>query len=91
MKDWLVYMIHCSDGSLYTGITNDLEKRFQQHLEGRGAKYFRGRRPLEVVHVEQYPDRSLASKREAQIKKLTPEHKRNLVGTGRRKHKRHEN
>ena len=37
MKGWLVYMIHCSDGALYTGITNDLEKRFQQHLEGRGA------------------------------------------------------
>ena len=89
MKDWLVYMIRCSDDSLYTGITNDLEKRFRQHTEGKGAKYFRGRRPKEVVHVEQCPDRSSASKREAQIKKLTPEQKRSLVGTGHRKHKRH--
>ena len=89
MKDWLVYMIRCSDDSLDTGITNDLEKRFRQHTEGKGAKYFRGRRPKEVVHVEQCPDRSSASKREAQIKKLTPEQKRSLVGTGHRKHKRH--
>ena len=83
MKDWLVYMILCSDDSLYTGITNDLEKRFQQHLEGKGAKYFRGRKPLEVVHVEQGHDRSSASKREAQIKKLTPAQKRILVGAAR--------
>ena len=81
MKDWLVYMIRCSDDSLYTGITNDLEKRFQQHLEGKGAKYFRGRQPLEVVHVEPGHDRSSASKREAEIKKLTPEQKRALVGS----------
>lgn len=81
MKDWLVYMIRCSDDSLYTGITNDLEKRFQQHVEGKGAKYFRGRQPLEVVHMEQGHDRSSASKREAQIKKLTPEQKRSLVGS----------
>ena len=80
MKDWLVYMIHCSDDSLYTGITNDLEKRFQQHLEGKGAKYFRGRQPLKVVHVEQGYDRSSASKREAEIKKLTPAQKRALAG-----------
>ena len=80
MKDWLVYMIHCSDDSLYTGITNDLEKRFQQHLEGKGAKYFRGRQPLEVVHVEQGYDRSSASRREAEIKKLTPAQKRALAG-----------
>lgn len=81
MKGWLVYMIRCSDDSLYTGITNDLEKRFQQHVEGKGAKYFRGRQPLEVVHVEQGHDRSSASKREAQIKKLTPEQKRALLGS----------
>lgn len=80
MKDWLVYMIRCSDDSLYTGITNDLEKRFRQHLQGKGAKYFRGRQPLEVVLVEQGYDRSSASKREAQIKKLTPAQKRVLAG-----------
>jgi len=80
MKGWLVYMIHCSDDSLYTGITNDLEKRFQQHAEGKGAKYFRGRQPIEVVYMEQGHDRSSASKREAEIKKLTPVQKRTLVG-----------
>lgn len=80
MKDWLVYMIHCSDDSLYTGITNDLEKRFRQHAEGKGAKYFRGRQPLEVVYMEQGHDRSSASKREAQIKKFTPVQKRALLG-----------
>jgi len=83
MKGWLVYMIRCSDDSLYTGITNDLQKRFQQHVEGKGAKYFRGRQPLEVVHLEQCPDRSSASKREAQIKKLTPEQKRSLAESAR--------
>ena len=83
MKDWLVYMIRCSDDSLYTGITNDLEKRFRQHTEGKGAKYFRGRQPLEVVLVEPGHDRSSASKREAQIKKLTPEQKRSLAESAR--------
>lgn len=73
-------MIHCSDDSLYTGITNDLEKRFRQHAEGKGAKYFRGRQPIEVVYMEQGHDRSSASKREAEIKKLTPVQKRVLVG-----------
>ena len=69
---WTVYMIRCNDGSLYTGITTDLERRFSQH-EGlpSGAKYFNGRRPLEVVYSETGHDRSGACKREAAIKKLS--------------------
>lgn len=77
--NWLVYMIQCSDGSLYTGITNDLERRLRQHANRRGAKYFRGRQPGPVVYLEQGHDRSSASRREAAIKKLSPQAKRRLI------------
>lgn len=78
--NWHVYIILCSDDSLYTGITTDVDRRFQEHAGGRGAKYFRGRQPLRVVYVEQGHSRSSASIREAQIKKLTREEKLLLVG-----------
>lgn len=67
---WIVYIIHCSDDTYYTGITNNLQQRLQQHEEGKGAKYFRGRKPLSVVYTEHVENRSVASKREAAIKKL---------------------
>lgn len=67
---WSVYIIRCSDGSLYTGITNDVQRRFHDHARGLGAKYFRGRQPKELVYVETGHDRSSASKREIAIKKL---------------------
>ena len=67
---WLVYVILCSDGSLYTGITTDLRRRFDQHASGRGAKYFRGRRPLEVVYREEGHTRSSAARREREIKAM---------------------
>ncbi len=70
MTEWFVYMIHCSDNSLYTGITTDVERRLREHSVGRGAKYFRGREPRTLVLVEGGHDRSSASKREAAIKKL---------------------
>jgi len=66
--NWLVYIILCSDDTLYTGITTDLRRRFDQHVSGRGAKYFRGRRPLEVVYQETGHTRSSASRRELEIK-----------------------
>ncbi|MEZ5541856.1 MAG: GIY-YIG nuclease family protein [Pseudomonadota bacterium] len=69
--DWQVYIILCTDDSLYTGITNDIQRRFRQHDDGRGAKYFRGRRPLRIVYLESGHDRRSASRREAAIKKLT--------------------
>lgn len=67
---WQVYIILCSDDSLYTGITTDVERRFSRHAEGRGAKYFRGRRPLQVVYLENGHNRSSASKRECDIKAM---------------------
>jgi putative endonuclease len=67
---WYVYIILCSDNSLYTGITTDIGRRFQQHRTGRGAKYFRGRQPLQVVYQENGHSRSTASRREAQIKSM---------------------
>ena len=77
--NWQVYMILCSDDSLYTGITTDIQRRFAQHLAGTGAKYFRGRVPHRLVYLENNHDRSSASRREAQIKKLRPDEKRRLI------------
>lgn len=77
--NWLVYIILCSDGSLYTGITNDIERRLRQHASQNGAKYFRGRQPGPVVYLEQGHDRSSASRREAAIKKLSSQAKRRLI------------
>ena len=68
--DWQVYIILCTDNSLYTGITTDLERRLSQHGGKRGAKYFRGRRPRQVVYLETGHTRSSASRREADIKQL---------------------
>ena len=77
--NWVVYMIYCSDDSLYTGITNNLERRVAQHADQRGAKYFRGRMPGPVVYLEQGHTRSSASRREAAIKKLSAPAKRALI------------
>ena len=65
-----VYMLRCKDGSLYTGWTNDLEHRLAMHNSGRGAKYTRGRGPLELVYSEELPDKEAALRRECAIKKL---------------------
>lgn len=69
--NWAVYIILCSDNSLYTGITNDLQRRFNQHCKAQGAKYFRGRQPVKIVYAEDGHDRSSASKRECGIKRLS--------------------
>jgi putative endonuclease len=80
---WYVYIIRASDDSLYTGVTTDVERRFREHGEGgKGAKFFRGRDPVEVVHIEEHPDRSSALKREAAIKSLDREQKVELVEVG---------
>jgi len=68
---WCVYIICCSDNSLYTGITTDINRRFHQHQEGRGAKYFRARKPLRVVFLEEGHSRSSAIRREIEIKKMS--------------------
>lgn len=77
--DWSVYIILCSDGSLYTGISTDVQRRFQQHLTGKGAKYFRGCQPSRIVFVEAGHCRGSASRREAAIKKLQRVDKVRLV------------
>ena len=64
------YMVQCSDGSLYTGWTNDLDKRIRAHNEGHGAKYTRPRRPVKLVYWEEFETKEEAMKREASIKKL---------------------
>ncbi len=67
---YYVYMLECADGTLYTGITTDLERRLEEHNSSdKGAKYTRARRPVNLVYSEKYPDRSSASKREYAIKK----------------------
>jgi len=78
-RNWCVYVIRCSDGSLYTGITTDMVRRFQQHAAGTGAKYFRGRSPEQVVYLEQQHTRSTASTRERQIKAMCRADKDELV------------
>ncbi|MFQ5642787.1 MAG: GIY-YIG nuclease family protein [Thiogranum sp.] len=74
-----MYIILCSDSSLYTGISNDVERRMAQHADQRGAKYFRGRRPEQLVYLESGHDRSSASQREAVIKKLKRADKERLI------------
>lgn len=76
-----VYMLRCKDGSLYTGWTNDLEHRMAMHSSGRGAKYTRGRGPLELVYSEELPDKEAALRRECAIKKLRREQKLALLQT----------
>ena len=76
---WKLYMLRCRDGSLYTGITTDVEKRLEAHCSGKGAKYTRGRGPLELVYQEECGDHSTALKREIEIKALTREDKLNLI------------
>lgn len=76
-----VYMLRCKDGSLYTGWTNDLEHRLAMHNSGRGAKYTRGRGPLELVYSEELPDKEAALRCECAIKKLRREQKLALLQT----------
>ncbi|MBQ3503481.1 MAG: GIY-YIG nuclease family protein [Oscillospiraceae bacterium] len=78
---WYLYILRCRDGSLYTGITTDVDKRFLAHSEGRGAKYTRGRAPLELVYREECGSHSDALKRELQIKALTKAEKEKLIGS----------
>ena len=77
--NWQVYIILCSDGSLYTGITTNMERRLRQHAGGKGAKYFWGREPLKVMYIEVDHTRSSASKREAEIKAMNRAEKSLLV------------
>jgi len=79
MPDWYIYLVRCCDGSLYTGITTGVEHRFAEHASGAGAKYHRGRGPLELVFQKKLGSRSLALGVETRIKKLPKIRKEELV------------
>ena len=78
-KKWYLYVLRCGDGTLYTGITTDVQARFAQHQAGKGAKYTRGRGPLVPVYRENCEDMSAAFKREYAIKQLTRAEKLALI------------
>lgn len=78
---WYVYILRCADASLYTGITTDLRRRIEEHNAGRlvGARYTRARRPVEPVYVEAVETRSLAARREAELKRMSRSDKLALI------------
>ena len=76
---YFVYILECEDGSLYTGITIDIERRFEEHKSGVGSNFTRAKKAKRIVYTEQYPDRSSALVREAEIKKLSREKKLILI------------
>ena len=78
-KQNYTYMVACSDGSLYTGWTNDLEKRVRAHNEGKGARYTKSRRPVELVWHEAFPTKEEAMRREYEVKQLTRREKEALI------------
>jgi len=79
---WSVYIILCSDGSLYTGISTDVERRFRQHRGGKGAKFFRGRQPLNIAYRENNYSHADACRREIAIKKMPRAEKWALIERG---------
>lgn len=82
MKDWSVYILRCGDGTLYTGIAADLEKRLEAHRRGTAAKYTRSRLPVTLAYEESQADRSSAQKREAALRRLGREGKLALLAQG---------
>lgn len=82
-KQWVLYILECRDGTLYTGITDDLEKRLKAHNSGRGAKYTRGRGPVELRYREPCADHSAALRREIKVKRLSRTEKWMLIGQNR--------
>ena len=79
------YIVECSDGTLYTGYTNDLEKRIKAHNSGKGAKYTRSRLPVTLVYFEKHETKELAQSREWHIKRLTRAKKLELIATAKEK------
>jgi putative endonuclease len=75
----VVYIVECTDQTLYTGWTTDIERRLKAHNAGRGAKYTRSRSPVRLVYVEEQPDRQTAMKRELQIKRMGRAQKLKLI------------
>ena len=77
---WFLYILECSNGSFYTGISNNLDKRLKRHNSGKASKYTRARLPVAFVYTEEFDNRSQASKREAEVKRLNRTQKEQLVG-----------
>ncbi|MGI9228870.1 MAG: GIY-YIG nuclease family protein [Gammaproteobacteria bacterium] len=85
MSDWYVYILHCADGTFYTGTTTDVQRRVYEHNHNKqAAAYTRARRPVDVIHVERLADRSAAYRREAEIKALSRQQKQQLAAGVRR-------
>jgi putative endonuclease len=80
-KPWFLYLLECADGSIYTGITTDVEARFLAHRTGKGARYTRTHPPVKILGSFSYPDRSSASKAEYRVKQLSASQKRSLIST----------
>ncbi|MEF8852992.1 MAG: GIY-YIG nuclease family protein [Haloarculaceae archaeon] len=80
--DHFVYVLRCADDTFYTGYTTDVERRVREHAAGDGAKYTRGRTPLELVHVEGFPSRSAAMSREYDLKQQSRAEKEDVVAAG---------
>ena len=78
-KVWYLYILQCGDGTLYTGIALDVEKRFKMHCSGKGAKYTRGRGPLKLLYQEVCGDHRAALQRELQVKALSRQEKEALI------------
>ena len=79
MLMYYTYIVRCSDNTLYTGYTTDIDKRIRAHNEGKGAKYTRSRRPVEIVYLEEFDTKEEAMSREWHIKRLTREEKERLI------------
>ena len=82
--NWYIYILECGDGSLYTGVTTDLDRRLAEHNTGRGSKYTAARLPVRLVFSERHADRSAAQKREASIKRMPRRKKLALLETTRK-------
>lgn len=80
-KPWYLYLIECVDGSIYTGITVDVEARYAAHQNGSGARYTRSHAPVRLLGFEVHPDRSTASQAEYRVKRLSATEKRRFAGT----------
>lgn len=79
---YFVYLLECADGSIYTGITTDVKRRFSEHKNGTGGHFTRAKKAKRIAYTEQHPDRSSAQKREAEIKSWSREKKLELISQG---------
>ena len=78
-SQWFFYLLRCGDGSLYAGVTTDLERRLAEHRAGKGARYTRGRTPIQLAFSEPFPDRSSAQQREAEVRTWDRNRKEALI------------